>query len=323
MKYKSILIIGGTGTVGSFLAKHYLQEDTNIVTLFSRNEQKQVLLSKEPWVNASTNFVIGDLNDFDSLVRTISKYKPNIIINTAALKHIDVCDKNPVESIKINILGNINLIKAVREAKVKPEALVFISTDKVCNPTSVYGMCKGISERLYLDFAKEQTDTLSFVTRFGNILNSSGSIIPIFKKLILNGVTELPITNPNMTRFMITLPEIAKVIDWSIDNSIHGKVVVTSLPAFRLQDLVEILCETYGKGRNIRFNVVGERPGEKIDEDLIPRDVWSTNVEALYYLHGVPDGEIPSYKHFNTGTQVLSKEKLRIYLKEAGALEGE
>jgi len=199
---KRIMIIGGTGALGRTLIERY--NDDNSILVFSRDEHKQVKLKN---IFDGIEYQIGDVKDKDSLLQAINEYKPNVIINTAALKHVPICEENPYESVKTNIIGHRNLIDCIQLSNHRIDTLIFISTDKACKPINVYGMCKAISERLYIDYAKKQKDIKVVLCRYGNVLESTGSVIPYFKKLLESGVSSLPITDERMTRFTITLKE--------------------------------------------------------------------------------------------------------------------
>jgi FlaA1/EpsC-like NDP-sugar epimerase len=310
---KTILIIGGTGTIGSYLAKAYSTD--NHVVVYSRNEQTQVLMSKQL---PNVEYVIGDLKDKLSIKGALLKYKPDIIINTAALKHIDVCERNPVESINTNVIANINLIDVLRELPKSeaPSHLIFISTDKACNPSGVYGLCKLLSEKLYLDFAKEKNNPINVnVARFGNIFNSSGSIIPILMSKITAGATELEITDGNMTRFMVPLPLVKKVISWiTSQTEVDGKVVITYTKSIRLKDLVFNLCSR--SDESIMVKEVGARPAEKMHEDLVPKEDWSTDTLFQEKYHVLDAPSSLSYEMFSSEHQVMTVSELDDFMKE-------
>ena len=264
MKNKKIMIIGGTGALGKTLIKRYNEE--NNILVFSRDEHKQVKLKN---TFGEIQYQIGDVKDKDSLLQAINEYEPNIVINTAALKHVPICEENPYESVKTNIIGHRNLIDCIQSSNHKIETLIFISTDKACKPINVYGMCKAISERLYIDYANKQKDVKVVLCRYGNVLESTGSVIPYFKKLLESGVSSLPITDERMTRFTITLKESVELIDWAYNHTeSHGAIVVPKLKSMFITDLAKVLAKDYGHD-DIDLNVVGIRPGEKLHEEMV------------------------------------------------------
>tara|TARA_R100001163_G_C5061526_1_gene198460 strand:- start:1440 stop:2393 length:954 start_codon:yes stop_codon:yes gene_type:complete len=264
MKNKKIMIIGGTGALGKTLIKRYNEE--NNILVFSRDEHKQVKLKN---TFGEIQYQIGDVKDKDSLLQAINEYEPNIVINTAALKHVPICEENPYESVKTNIIGHRNLIDCIQSSNHKIETLIFISTDKACKPINVYGMCKAISERLYIDYANKQKDVKVVLCRYGNVLESTGSVIPYFKKLLESGVSSLPITDERMTRFTITLKESVELIDWAYNHiESHGAIVVPKLKSMFITDLAKVLAKDYGHD-DIDLNFVGIRPGEKLHEEMV------------------------------------------------------
>lgn len=323
----TILILGGTGTIGKYLVSYFSSPDLdNFVISLNRNEHNHVLLKKEFSARSNINYVIGDIRDKELIKSTILKYKPNVIINTAALKHIDICEANIEESIKTNVQANVDLLNLLSELHFlwtdNKLINIFISTDKVVNPSTVYGMCKGISEVLYTSFTGYPTIN-SCVCRFGNILNSSGSIIPILKSLARKNST-ISLTDPNMTRFMVPLPKLAQTICSIINMSQledfgRGKVVVSPAPSFRLGDLAEVILES--ERSSSKLEIIGHRAGEKVHEELIPKSefgILSNKYETLY--QSVKTEE--DLRKFNSEFCVLSaKDKLANYLRKYGCIE--
>ena len=237
MKNKKIMIIGGTGALVKTLIKRYNEE--NNILVFSRDEHKQVKLKN---TFGEIQYQIGDVKDKDSLLQAINEYEPNIVINTAALKHVPICEENPYESVKTNIIGHRNLIDCIQSSNHKIETLIFISTDKACKPINVYGMCKAISERLYIDYANKQKDVKVVLCRYGNVLESTGSVIPYFKKLLESGVSSLPITDERMTRFNITLEQGVDMVLFALNNSMGGEILVPKIPSYKILDVAKAIA---------------------------------------------------------------------------------
>ena len=278
MNNKKILIIGGTGALGQTLTKRY--QDNNEILILSRDEHKHVAISKEEWINNdNVTFRIGDVKDRDSLRNSIEDYKPHVIINTAALKHVPICEDNPFESVNVNILGHQNLIQAIKWSNHTIETLIFVSTDKACKPINVYGMCKAISERLYIEYANQQKDIKVCLVRYGNVLESTGSVIPFFKKLLSEGKTSLPITDARMTRFLLTLDKATELIDWTYkrDDS-HGKIAIPKVESFSITSIAEALMKW--KSIEGKLDIIGIRPGEKLHEEMISDIEWMRTVDA-------------------------------------------
>ena len=279
MKNKKIMIIGGTGALGRTLIKRY--HDKNHILVFSRDEHKHVKLKN---IYSDISYQIGDVKDKDSLLQVINEYKPNIIINTAALKHVPICEENPYESVKTNIIGHRNLIDCVQLSNHRIETLIFISTDKACKPINVYGMCKAISERLYIDYANKQSKIKVVLCRYGNVLESTGSVIPFFQKLLDSGKKTLPITDKRMTRFMITLDESVELIDWAYNHpESHGTITVPKLKSIFITDLAKVLAKSYGR-EDVKLDYVGIRPGEKIHEEMVSLEESLRSIESEKYF---------------------------------------
>lgn len=279
IKNKKILIIGGTGALGKTLTKRYYKY--NDIIILSRDEHKHVNMARK---YPNLVYQIGDVKDKASLLQVLNEYKPNIVINTAALKHVPVCESNPYESVKTNIIGHKNLIDAITVCNHQIETLMFISTDKACSPVNVYGQCKAISERLYVDFANKQTDIKVCLCRYGNVLESTGSVIPFFKDLLKSGTSELPITHKDMTRFLLTLDDAVDLIEWSYNHlESHGNIVIPKIKAFKITDIATSLGKAYDK--NISLKYIGIRPGEKLHEAMVSEtESFRTKDYGQYYM---------------------------------------
>jgi UDP-N-acetylglucosamine 4,6-dehydratase len=315
LKNKTILIIGGTGALGKTLTERY-HLDNNIVIL-SRDEHKHVDMSR---IYPNVKYCIGDVKDKDSLLQAISDYKPEIIINTAALKHVPVCESNPYESVKTNIIGHRNLIECISVCNHQIETLLFISTDKACSPTNVYGMCKAISERLYIDLANKQDKIKVVLCRYGNVLESTGSVIPYFKKLLQSGATQLPITHKDMTRFLLTLKEAVDLIEWAYTHKeSHGNIVVPNIKSLKITDIARALGKVYGHD-NINLNYVGIRFGEKLHEAMISEtESFRTKCYEGYYM--ITNNIISEQSWSFTSDQTLmNEEEAYVYLKKSNVI---
>lgn len=301
MNGKKILIIGGTGALGKTLIKKY-QNDNSILVL-SRDEHKQVALNNELGTKANVHFRIGDVKDQGSLRNAIEDYRPSVIINTAALKHVPICELNPYESVNVNIIGHQNLLQAIKWSHHKIETLVFVSTDKACKPINVYGMCKAISEKLYVNFADQEKEIKVCLVRYGNVLESTGSVIPLFKKLLNEGHDTLPITDLRMTRFLLTLDRATELINWSYYNAdSHGCIAVPKVQSFSIPTIANALIKWHNKG-TVRLNVVGIRPGEKLHEELISENEWMRTLEVgdnYLITNNIVTQEIKSYNSLDS-----------------------
>ena len=316
MKNKNIMIIGGTGALGNTLTSRYC-DDNNIV-IFSRDEHKQVEM-KQKFENVI--YQIGDVKDKESLLQALNEYKPDVVINTAALKHVPICEDNPYESVKTNIIGHKNLIECINLCIHKIETLMFISTDKACKPINVYGMCKAISERLYVDFANKQNDIKVVLCRYGNVLESTGSVIPFFQSLLEKGEQELPITDKRMTRFLITLDESVDLIDWSFNHAeSHGNIVVPRLKSMKMTHLAKELGKTYGFD-DIKLNLIGIRPGEKIHEEMVSLEE-SLRVKEYDKYFMITDEIISDTPFsFSSDLVIMPENKVGKFLREKGVID--
>ena len=329
MKDKRILIIGGTGALGKTLIKKYHQE--NDIMIFSRDEHKHVDLLKEyPKIKS----YLGDIRDKDSITNSFSKFKPHIVINTAALKHVPICEDNAIESVKTNILGHQNLIEVASEFN-KLETLIFVSTDKACKPINIYGMCKAISEKLYYNYAESTENTKVVMVRYGNVLESTGSVIPYFKSLLEGGQNYLPITHPDMTRFLLTLDDATDLIDWAYEYEYsHGKIAVPKIKAMKVTDIADCLIEekviekqmsmAYADDGDdtvdIKLKIVGIRPGEKLHEELISEEEWLKTTDHENYLIGTEstNDELWSY---NSKDSLMKTSETYKFLQDSGVVK--
>ncbi len=243
-------------------------------------------------------------------------FKPHIIINTAALKHVPICEFNPYESVNVNIIGHQNLLEAVRRSIHKIETLIYISSDKACKPVNVYGMSKAISERMYIEFAKKQNDIKVCLVRYGNVLESTGSVIPYFKQLIQSNSEFLPITDQRMTRFLLTLESAAKLIEWSYNSPhSHGKIAIPKVQSFKITDIARALIKHYtGDENSIELRTVGIRKGEKLHEEMISAEEWMRTEEHEHYL--ISDDIIhDKCVSYNSYDSVMPGEQVYDFLK--------
>jgi len=303
MKNERILIIGGTGALGGTLAKRYY--NNNDIMVVSRNEHKQEAM-KVKYPNII--YRLGDVKDKPSLVRCLYEFKPTVVINTAAVKTVWVCQENSYESVQTNIIGHQNLIDAIQECTHKINTLVFISTDKACKPVNVYGMSKAIAEQLYVNFAKQQSNIKVVMARYGNVLNSTGSIIPLFKNKIQEGIESLPITDFSMTRFLLTLEQAIDLIEWAYNHpNSHGKIAIPKIESLNIVDLAKAIAKACGK-ENMKFHKIPIRDGEKLHEEMISEIEFQRTEEFDdYYLIGY-DKTNESYDHkpFNSQYHVTN-----------------
>ena len=291
-KNKSILITGGTGSLGKALTKRILEShpEVNRIVVFSRDEQKQFQMEQEfPKVKfPQMRFLIGDVRDYERLERAMEGV--SFVIHTAAMKHVHIAEYNPDECVKTNVGGAENVIRASVKANV--ERVVSLSTDKACAPINLYGATKLTSDKLFIaaNNFKGNKDIKFSVVRYGNVMGSNGSVIPFFLNRKKDGI--LPITSKKMTRFNISLDEGVDMVIHALKNAWGGELFVPKIPSYRIMDLANAI------GPNCEKPVVGIRPGEKIHEEMItPSDSYNTYDLGKYYtiLPSVPVWDIEEF----------------------------
>lgn len=278
LKGKSLLITGGTGSLGTALTRHILSKHHEIkkLIIFSRDEQKQFQMAQ---VFSNTKYpqiryFIGDVRDFERVKRALRGV--DYVIHAAAMKHVPIAEYNPMECVKTNILGAENIINACLETDV--ERVVALSTDKACAPINLYGATKLASDKLFVaaNNIKGWNPIRFSVVRYGNVMGSNGSVIPFFINKRKEGV--IPITDPNMTRFNISLQGGVDMIMHALEQAWGGEIFIPKIPSYRILDIAEAIapdCET---------QVVGIRPGEKVHEEMITEsDSFLTYDLGKYY----------------------------------------
>ncbi|WP_417859724.1 UDP-N-acetylglucosamine 4,6-dehydratase (inverting) [Winogradskyella sediminis] len=279
LKDKSILITGGTGSLGKALTKHIFKTypDIKKLVIFSRDEQKQFQMAQEypPDRYPQIRFFIGNVRDKERLVRAFQHI--DYVIHAAAMKHVHIAEYNPDECIKTNINGAENVVDACLRTNV--ERVVALSTDKACAPINLYGATKLTSDKLFIAANNIKGDKpIKFsVVRYGNVMGSNGSVIPFFinKK---NTENRLPITDPNMTRFNISLQGGVDMVMHALEHAWGGELFVPKIPSYKIMDVAEAI------GPNCEKPIVGIRPGEKVHEEMITAsDSFYTYDLGKYY----------------------------------------
>ncbi len=274
---KKILITGGTGSLGRALTKKLLAEKVNQIRIFSRNENKQVTMQSE-FSDNRLKFLIGDIRDLSRLQRALEGI--DIVFHAAALKHVPIVEHNPLEAINTNVIGSRNVLEASISENV--DVVVGVGTDKAVSPLNTYGVTKLLMEKLfttasnYLDIEKHKTKFISL--RYGNVLGSSGSVIPKFIQQI-KSKQKITITDPEMTRFSITMDE---ALDFILDSAMSGKgseVFIPKLRAYKIDDIKTALQELISNTGDERIPV---RQGDKFHETLINPDEMRTTLESEY-----------------------------------------
>ena len=295
---KSILITGGTGSLGKHLTKNILTQFPTIkrLVIYSRDEQKQFEMAQE-FPNSKypgIRYFIGDIRDYDRLRRAFKDI--DFVIHAAAMKHVPIAEYNPMECVKTNVLGAENVINAALETEIKN--VVALSTDKACAPINLYGATKLCSDKLFVaaNNVKGKKDIKFSVVRYGNVMGSNGSVIPFFIKKKKDGV--LPITHPDMTRFNISLQGGVDMVLHALETAWGGEIFVPKIPSYKLTDVAKAIAP------ECKQEIVGIRPGEKLHEEMITSsDSFSTYDLGKYYaiLPQVTTFNLQDFiKHFNT-----------------------
>jgi UDP-N-acetylglucosamine 4,6-dehydratase (inverting) len=290
---KSILITGGTGSLGRALTKTILERWPAVkrLVIYSRDEQKQFQMSQDyPESKYSAiRYFIGDVRDLDRLKRAFTGI--DYVIHAAAMKHVHIAEYNPDECIKTNIGGAENVIKACLSSNVSK--VVALSTDKACAPINLYGATKLTSDKLFIaaNNIKGVQDIKFSVVRYGNVMGSNGSVIPFFLKKKNEGV--LPITDPTMTRFNISLDDGVSMVLHALENAWGGELFVPKIPSYKILDVAKAVCPA------CELKIVGIRPGEKIHEEMITAsDSYNTYDLGKYYviIPTVPNWNVEEFK---------------------------
>lgn len=277
---KSILITGGTGTLGKCLVKTILQRWPSVkkIVVYSRDEQKQFQMANEYPFNSTNKirYFIGDVRDLERLKRAFTGIE--YVIHAAAMKHVHIAEYNPDECVKTNIGGAENVIMASLTANDVTN-VVALSTDKACAPINLYGATKLTSDKLFISAnnIKGSKDIKFTVVRYGNVMGSNGSVIPFFLSKKESGT--LPITDPEMTRFNITIEDGVEMVLHALFNSWGGELYVPKIPSYKILDIAEAIAP------NCAIDIVGVRPGEKIHEEMITKsDSLNTYDLGKYYV---------------------------------------
>lgn len=315
---KKILIIGGSGFLGYKLTEKY--KEKNEIFILSRDESKHWKMNIDFHFDKNIHYIIGDIRNKDKMRQSLLRVQPHIIIIAAAMKHIDKCEYETDECIQTNIIGIQNILNEIEVNQHylnELETVCFISTDKACSPVNIYGMSKAISECLMIEKAKFISKIKFVSVRYGNVLNSTGSIIPILHKLGQNDeVKEFIITDKRMTRFVMTYEQSLDLIENAILNGESGDIVIPKLISCNIIDIFEIFSELYHKP--IKYGTL--RPGEKILESLINetqsmRLLFDKN-DYMYikpYFKNIMTLNEDFVKDYNSTINPLTKKELKQY----------
>lgn len=304
-KNEIILIFGGSGSLGTKLVQRWIPD--NRVINVSRDEEKQWTLRNS--LSDSTHLLqfTGDISNYDDVEYSILHFKPTLIVIAAAMKHIDICEKYPSKSIQMNVHGIANVQNVIDKHPTSVHTVLFVSTDKACAPITVYGHSKAIAESFIQNYKGK---IRMIAVRYGNVLNSSGSILPYLRK---NKDTsqKVNLTHPDMTRFLMTLDQSVNLIEYALVAAQQNEIIIPYLCSMRIQDLFTIFCEKYSKS----FEITGVRCKEKIHEDLLSSYESPMSYEKNGYIHLTTSLQSGSQiQPFNSSMYNLSKNDLNIFL---------
>lgn len=298
---KTLLITGGTGSFGNAVMEKFLKTDIKEIRIFSRDEKKQDDIRKK-YKNSKLKFFLGDVRDLSSLKN--SMYDVDYVFHAAALKQVPSCEFFPLEAVKTNIIGTENLLTAAIEAGVKK--VICLSTDKAAYPINAMGISKAMMEKVFISKSRtvDHNNTLICGTRYGNVMASRGSVIPLFIEQIKSG-EPLTITDPEMTRYLMSLEEAVELVIFAFQNGEAGDIMVQKSPASTIIDLAHALLELFNVKNEIK--IIGTRHGEKLYETLLTKEEYVVSEDMGGFYRVPADTRDLNYdKYFENGNKKLS-----------------
>ncbi|MFA5570225.1 MAG: polysaccharide biosynthesis protein [Sphaerochaetaceae bacterium] len=301
-KDRTVIITGGTGSFGNAVLRRFLDTDIKEIRIFSRDEKKQDDMRKL-YKNSKIKFFLGDVRDYDSVHNALLGV--DYVFHAAALKQVPSCEFFPIQAVKTNILGAENVMKAAISNEVKK--VVVLSTDKAVYPVNAMGMSKALMEKVMVAYARQQpTDgTVLCGTRYGNVMASRGSVIPLFIEQIKKGLP-ITITDPEMTRYLMSLEEAVELVVYAYKNGEKGDIFVQKSPASTIIDLATALIELFNKVTEIK--IIGTRHGEKKHETLVNREEMAKAIDLPGYYQIPADNRDLNYdKYFSKGETKASE----------------
>tara|TARA_A100001388_G_C28750620_1_gene491988 strand:+ start:82 stop:1092 length:1011 start_codon:yes stop_codon:yes gene_type:complete len=299
---KIITITGGTGSFGNAVLKKFLSTGIKEIRIFSRDEKKQDDMRKK-YKNPKIKFYLGDVRNYNSLTNVMRG--TDFVFHAAALKQVPSCEFYPIEAVSTNILGTDNLIRAATNNKVKK--IVLLSTDKAVYPINAMGMSKALAEKILIANSRLQSsnETLLCITRYGNVMASRGSVIPLFVKQIKNK-EKLTITDPNMTRFLMSLEESVELVTKAFSEAEQGDIFVQKAPATTIDTLAKALQSIFSS--NLSIDYIGTRHGEKVFESLISREEM-VKAKSIGKFYKIPsDNRDLNYTNFMEKGKIIYPE---------------
>ena len=298
---KKLLITGGTGSFGNVVLRRFLDTDIEEIRIFSRDEKKQDDMRKR-YNNPKLKFYIGDVRDYQSVLSAVRGV--DFIYHAAALKQVPSCEFHPMEAVKTNVLGTENVLEAAISSGVK--RVICLSTDKAVYPINAMGISKAMMEKVVVAKSRSSNETVICATRYGNVMASRGSVIPLFVDQIKAG-QPITITDPDMTRFMMTLDDAVDLVLYAFEHGSPGDIYVQKAPAATIETLAHALTELMGVPEH-EVRIIGTRHGEKLFEALLSREemVAAENLEGYYRVP--PDLRDLNYgKYVEQGEQKISE----------------
>lgn len=297
---KTLLITGGTGSFGNAVLKRFLNSDLKEIRIFSRDEKKQDDMRRH-LKNDKVKFYIGDVRDYRSIESAVIGV--DYIFHAAALKQVPSCEFFPIEAVKTNVLGTENVLDAAIKHNV--QKVVVLSTDKAVYPINAMGISKAMMEKVMVAKSRQTTNTILCGTRYGNVMASRGSVIPLFVSQIKES-KDFTITDPSMTRFMMTLEDAVDLVLFAFNNGNAGDIFVQKSPASTIEVLAQALKELY-KSENV-VKIIGTRHGEKLYETLVNREEMAKAIELENYYQIPADNRDLNYeKYFSQGEADMEK----------------
>lgn len=301
-KNKTLLITGGTGSFGNSILKRMLESDIREIRIFSRDEKKQEDM-RLALNNQKVKFYIGDVRSYDSVVDAMREV--DYVFHAAALKQVPSCEFYPMEAVRTNVLGAENVMRAAIENEV--QKCVVLSTDKAVYPINAMGLSKAMMERVMVAKSRicNPNKTVLCATRYGNVMASRGSVIPLFLDQILSN-KELTITDPNMTRFLMSLEDSVELVMYAFKHANPGDIFVQKAPASTIHDLAQAMLEMFNK--KIKLKIIGTRHGEKLFESLVSREEMARADDLGEYFRIPSDSRDLNYgKYFVEGETKVSE----------------
>jgi len=294
---KTILITGGTGSFGNAVLKRFLHTSISEIRIFSRDEKKQHDMRVQ-MQNPKLKFHIGDVRDFDSINSALKGV--DFVFHAAALKQVPSCEFYPIEAVKTNVLGTENVLNAAIANKVKK--VICLSTDKAVYPINAMGISKAMMEKLMVAKSRISGETILVGTRYGNVMASRGSVIPLFYEQIQNN-NSITITDPSMTRFMMTLSDAVELVLYAFEHGNSGDIFVQKSPASTIGELAEAMKKIYKS--NVDVSIIGTRHAEKLYETLLAREELAISEDLGDYYRVPADNRDLNYnKYFTEGEEI-------------------